>query len=564
MKRSLIAVAALLLGSFAAQCVAFVRANGQMYDEALNLAAGVLFLRNSKVDVNPEHPPLAKALAALPVVALESPAVDVDAWRADRDTFALGRRFLYEGGVPHARLLLLGRLPMVALAVALVALTGAWALRLFGPGAALLALALAAFDPNLVAHGSIIGHDAPLALFATLAFFALGEHFERPHAKWLALAGVATGLALVTKFTGLIVLAAALASIASRALAGAVLEHRVRAVVTSARSAAIVAGVAFVVVGIFYASHGYLAYARGVYAQVHHQAAGHRAFFLGEVSSSGWAMYMPVALALKVPPLTVALFAVSLAVPRRGARLDRAMHVAVVPLAAMFVAFASIRVDIGVRYAAPLFPLLIVLASRVATMAPPLPRPGALALAVGLGHHAIAAVRVAPHDVAFFSDAVGGPARGHLYLSDSNLDWGQDVQALGEWNKRTRPRRLYLSYFGTASPEAYGVEGYQPAPNGCGNPSPPRGGVGGTGEGGEFLAVSEMNEQGVLFEDPRAYAWLRTRSPVASLGHSIDVFDITKDAGAHRALAALYTRYGPAALAPAELARAGAIESGAR
>ena len=41
-----------------------------------------------------------------------------------------------------------------------------------------------------------------------------------------------------------------------------------------------------------------------------------------------------------------------------------------------------------------------------------------------------AAVRIAPHNLAFFSDAVGGPGRGHRYLADSNLDWGQDIRTL--------------------------------------------------------------------------------------------------------------------------------------
>lgn len=124
----------------------------------------------------------------------------------------------------------------------------------------------------------------------------------------------------------------------------------------------------------------------------------------------------------------------------------------------MFVGLLFARINLGVRYALPIVPLLVVLASRVATL-PLLTLPNVanlanvakVALGLGLVHHVVAAVRIAPHDSAFFSDAVGGPSRGHRYLADSNLDWGQDLGTLGRWLAlRERPRRLYLSYFGTS------------------------------------------------------------------------------------------------------------------
>jgi len=571
------AIGALLVLAFVAQCAAFVRSNAQTYDEGIMLCAGVLFWRGSPIDVNAEHPPLAKALAALPVVLTGSPRIDVDGWLARHGSgFALGRAFMYEGGVAHGRLLALGRLPMVALAAALVGLVGLWSWRLFGPRAGLLALALAAFDPNLVANGSLVGNDVPLALFSTAALFAISEFFADPQPGWLALAGLATGCALVTKFSGLLVPAALLVAVIARvAVAGdvgawplparreATAGRRARSLVNAGVALALVSGLAALVVAVIYGSRGLPAYAGGVGAQLRHQAAGHLAFLLGEVSSTGWSAYFPVALAVKLPPLTLGLSAVSLSLLRRGVPLGRMVEAGLVPLALMLAALALVRVDIGVRYALPVVPILIVLASRVATCTGPWPRPSSLALALGVAHHLFAALRIAPHDLAFFSDVVGGPARGHLYLSDSNLDWGQDLGTLADWSARTRPDRLYLAYFGTASPEAYGITAYQPAPNACPHPSPWLGAARMPDRGREFLAVSAMNQQGVFFGDPRAYAWLDERAPAARLGYSINVYEITRDAGAHRALAALYRRYGPAQLEAGEIARAAAIESGA-
>jgi hypothetical protein len=562
-------LAAVLLLAFACQCVAFVRANSQTYDEALTLASGALLLRGGP-DVDGEHPPLARVLAALPIELLHAPRLDLDGWRARREGgFALGYRFLFEGGVPHEELLNLGRAPLVVLAILLVALVGLFAARLFGARAGLLAFALAAFDPNLVAHGSLASHDAPLALFTTLALFAMAEFFARPRPAMLVLVGIATGLALVTKFSGLLLVVAVVAAFAVQAFTMGGLatvgfdegqaprRRSARAMVHAAGNLALVLGLALLVVRVSYGARGYGSYVDGVRAQLTHQSNGHPAFFLGKISTDGWLAYFPVALALKSPPLTLGLSVASIVAFRRGAPFGRAGLAVLLPAAVFLLALLFVRVDVGVRYALPVLPLLIVAAARVATFS--LHRNFVVALGLGLLHHGAAAIRIAPHDLAFFSDLAGGASRGRRYLSDSNLDWGQDLGTLATWAGRVRPARLYLSYFGTASPEAYGVV-YQPAPNGCPHSPPwvPR--PADSGGRGEFLAVSVMNAQGVFLRNHDAYLWLAERTPVADLGHSIAVYDITRDAGAHRALARLYSGDGLEAFSASEMARAAAID----
>lgn len=566
------ACAGLLLAAFMVQCIAFARANGQTYDEGVMLASGFRLLRDHRDDVNVEHPPLAKIIAALPVRIFASPELDLAAWAARRESaFGLGREFLYQGGVPHQQLLDLGRAPMILLALLLVALVGWWARRLWGPVAGLLALALAAFDPNLVAHGSLVGNDMPLTLFTAGAFFCATEFHRSRRVVWLVIAGLAAGLMLATKHSApFLVATLCVASIAHAAYAGDVRAWwsaanepgggRGRAIVHALGNCLLVVGVALVVLRLALGNGGYGSYAAGIRAQLAHQRYGHPAFLLGEISRTGWRSYFPLALAMKTPPLTLVLLVVSLAAMRRGVPLRRAVACVLIPLVLVFCALLAARIDIGVRYALPLMPFIIVLASRVATI--PTRSWARAALALGLVHHVSAAVRVAPHELAFFSDAVGGPARGHRYLADSNLDWGQDVSTLGRWlAAREPPRRLYLAYFGTAQPEAYGIA-YRPAPNSCPHPAPwdRSAEARGPASGRELLAVSQMNVQGVFFDDPLAYQWLAGRQPIATLGYSIDVYDITDDVEAHRALARLYERYGPREFAADEDARVSALE----
>ena len=64
------------------------------------------------------------------------------------------------------------RVWMIPLAIALGALIFVYARRLFGPRAAMLAVALYAFEPTMLAHGRIVHTDVPAAL-AYLGFFVV-------------------------------------------------------------------------------------------------------------------------------------------------------------------------------------------------------------------------------------------------------------------------------------------------------------------------------------------------------------------------------------------------------
>ena len=64
---------------------------------------------------------------------------------------------------------------------------------------------------------------------------------------------------------------------------------------------------------------------------------------------------------------------------------------------------------------------------------------------------------VFPNYLTYFNEFIGGPKNGYQYLVDSNLDWGQDLIALREWQRANNVTDLHLAYFGTARPEAYGV-----------------------------------------------------------------------------------------------------------
>lgn len=171
------------------------------FDEVIHLPAGAVQLRTGDLRLAPDHPPLARLWAALPsaFLALRMPGPDSPAWKAG-EFVAVGRDFLFVRNRAEP-LLTAARLMIVLLLLALLVLVHRVTDRLFGPDAALLALAVAALSPALLAHGHLVTTDLPSALasFGTLlAFSALAA---RPGVPRLAGAAAAFAALVLTKNT---------------------------------------------------------------------------------------------------------------------------------------------------------------------------------------------------------------------------------------------------------------------------------------------------------------------------------------------------------------------------
>ncbi|HKD99962.1 MAG TPA: phospholipid carrier-dependent glycosyltransferase, partial [Planctomycetota bacterium] len=184
---------------------------GPTFDEYFYVASGVSYLETGDFNWNREHPPLAKMLSALPLVA--APGLDFPAqWN---DLLHYPQQFFYGHNADRlARNVFLARLPFVALALALDAALFAVALSIAGRAAAFTSLGLAVFDPNLLSAAPTANLDFPSAAFGFLALAAVRRSIALPGARSTLLAALAVGAALLTKLTALL-LAPAIALLAS-------------------------------------------------------------------------------------------------------------------------------------------------------------------------------------------------------------------------------------------------------------------------------------------------------------------------------------------------------------
>ena len=76
---------------------------------------------------------------------------------------------------------------------------------------------------------------------------------------------------------------------------------------------------------------------------------------------------------------------------------------------------------------------------------------------------AVSSLRTFPYYLPYSNEAFGGPAKTHLRLHDSNVDWGQDLGRLADrLQERYRGERMWLVYKGSGVPSYYGIHASDP------------------------------------------------------------------------------------------------------
>lgn len=491
-------------------------------DEQVHIARGVSYLRTGDLRLIREHPPLIGILSAIPLALDHSLRLPLNSWKS-ASTYRFADEFVWKANSNGPSIVFRARLPIIVLTVLLGLSVFTWAREMHGFMAGLLALTLTTFDPNVLAHGGLATNDLGVTLFWTLSAYTFWRFLSLPTRTRAAVAGLMLGLALTAKFS-------AVSLIPGLALMVLVDRRRLRLWVDFAI-------VGFVAVTTIWAVYGFEigpvgvggswlpapSYLRGLLALTRDVQGGMPAFLLGAYSTSGWWYYFPVAFAVKTPLPTLLLCAACLAYSA-SARLWRQDLTVLAPAIIYFAVALTSKMNLGYRHLLPVLPLLFVFTSRLSRFRwRSAPKRAALAAAL-LVWLVVGTMSSSPHFLAYFNELAA--ARRHEILSDSNLDWGQDLPALRDYMHRTGLSSVKLSYFGSALPEAYGIH-YEPLP------SFPRNSALTAGEREQLAhpppgtyAISVSNLQGVVFADHDLYSWFRERKPDAVIGHSIFVYRV--------------------------------------
>jgi Dolichyl-phosphate-mannose-protein mannosyltransferase len=543
-----------LLLIFFAQGIFFIQANSQTIDEATHLAAGYSYLATRDFRLDPEHPSFIKELQALPLFLMYRLPFNPNPqqWR-DGDSYRIGQDFLYKSIMSADQMLAWSRLPNLFLGVLLVVLIGWWAYRLWGSLAAILAMALASLEPNLVAHSSLVTTDIGVTLFIFLAVYLLWEYVNSPTWARLAATGICTGMAVVSKFSGLLLIPILITIVVLLFIAGnrpvlLPLKENPKSLrnklFESAATLLLIFFFAFLTIPPVYFFQGFATWLSGLQLLLNIMEEGRPAFFLGTYSYQGWWNYFLIVFLIKTPICTIALVIASLALYKAGSVLRwREAVFLLVPVILLFASTSQSKLAIGIRHILPVYPFLFVLASRLATVQFRRRWLAPLLVSATVVFTGISSVRTAPHQLAYFNEIVGGPDRGYYYLSDSNLDWGQDLKGLKAYMEREKLPVIYLSYFGTAPPDYYGIRYQDVAGKGILEWPPPSNKVP-ADAARKILAISVYNLQDVSRPNDPLFRWLWVREPVAKIGYSIFVYDLTNDPEGLIKLEEIYVKAG--------------------
>ena len=193
-----------LLAVQAAQMVYVVHRESLTFDEGNHMFAGYMMWHTGDYGLNPEHPPLVKLLATIPVLGrdlwvppLKGRLFKTEAYMDGRDWLARN-----DGGSQHMVFQMRLAAGLLALGLSLIVFFAGreW----FGEKAALIALCLAVFDPNLVGHSALVTTDIGVTLFFLASIYTFYRYVKRPTLVRLGVAGVAAGLLLATKHSGIL------------------------------------------------------------------------------------------------------------------------------------------------------------------------------------------------------------------------------------------------------------------------------------------------------------------------------------------------------------------------
>ena len=170
----------------------------------------------------------------------------------------------------------------------------------------------------------------------------------------------------------------------------------------------------------------------------------------------GWNLYYPIAIVLKWPTIVLlcALAGLVLAIRRRVA-LPPEWRVMLLFPALLFAMAIFSSIQIGDRHILPLYPFLLLLAAGVWEWAKERRRWRIVLIAAVLLNVADV-LRFAPDYLSYFNIFVKSDKSWTL-ISDSNVDWGEGLLALRDYQRQHPTEELHLSYFGSVDPKIYGI-----------------------------------------------------------------------------------------------------------
>src|SRR6202795_2019283 len=499
LKRSWVKIAAvmLLLLVLEFQLLYSVKHESLTFDEGDHIFAGYMSLKHHDFGLNPEHPPLVKMIAAVPLLGMNLHEPQLQNRYFKTEAYLSGRDLIFQND--HEMVIFRARMAASIFALLVALLAFLTAQEMFGTGAGFIALVLIVFEPNFLAHGSLVTTDTGAAAALVCSIYAFYRYVKSPSWGRVAVLGLAAGLFFIVKHSA-VLLPAMLILLAITELLRprrARDETRLRQAVRLA-GALVIAGI--IAVGIMWVCYGFRYAARPAgtqlnplledtlgnlrpaeakvikimarwkvlpeswlygLADVRSVANTWPSYMFGKVYAHGVWFYFPVAFVIKAT-LTTLIFLplIVYAIATGKLRGWREILFLSLPPALYFCISMTSKLNIGVRHILLVFIFLLVLAGGAAWSLICKDRRWVWPIGALILFHVISSLRAFPTSyIAYANELWGGPANIHKYLTDSTTDWGQQLKAVKRYVDERGIKECWFAY--TVEPaipfRAYGI-----------------------------------------------------------------------------------------------------------
>jgi len=477
------------------------------FDELAHIPAGYSYLTQKDYRVNPEHPPLAKDLSAIPLsfLNLNFPS-ESENWAQEEKApawwvqFDLGTEFLYESNNNPQQIIFWARLPMIFLLILLGWLLFLWSKELGGNMVGLMTLTFFAFSPTFLAHGRLVTTDVAASLGAVISIYSWLKFLKNPNKKNMILAGVLFGIAMCLKFSlvllipffAIITIVYVLVNDKKEKLSEYILksiliglfglffivspiywfhiqnyplDHQIRDTLADLAPGQIpLLKEAIVAMAKIPILRPLSQYFRGIAMTFNRASFGNTVYFLEKISADGWWYYFPIIYLLKIPLafhfITIfSLIGIFGLKKKNWIKENFTMFCLILFISIYWLSAIVGNLNIGIRHVLPTISLIYIVVAmgikKLFRTSIKNKKNIKKLLAALLVWYAGSSLFAFPNYIPYFNELVGGTDNGYKFSVDSNYDWGQDFYKLIEFIEEENIEKIYLDYFGGEDPEYY-------------------------------------------------------------------------------------------------------------
>ena len=478
-----------LIVLFAIHLALISHANTITWDEPDHIYSGYMSWKGD-FGLNPEHPPLVKFVAALPLLGKQLTVPEMQDRPYRLQAVLGGRDFIFRNDAD--KLVFQAQMAASIFSLLLLVLVFLTAREMFGTTAGFVALGLLVFDPLLLAHGALVTTDAIQACLLLASIYAFYRYVKAPSVGRVALTCLAVGLALASKHSAVLVfpmlIILAVFEVFRRRPADDEMRHSLGQRAT--RYAAVLLIISLVSVAILWAAYGFRYSARGNglklnptmevqlssvpspteakvlggiarlhllpesyiygFAHVLFSAKSFNSYVFGKSYPHAVWFYFPAAMLVKSSFTFLILFVISFWVIASG-RLTKWRELTFLLTPALIYLAASMLggMNIGVRHILPVYIFLAILCAGSISILIKRHRYWLYAVLLLLVFQAISVTRTFPNYIGYANEAFGGPKNVWRYLSDSSADWAQQLHAVKRYTDEHNIHNCWFVYFGT-------------------------------------------------------------------------------------------------------------------